>query len=399
MTVPKTPAHLAQFRKEAIAAAYFEAQGISRKDVARKLKSGESKLANLLKYAEQKGYLSKAPTFLRHNVSDADWHDVRTAFLVEKPFAGLLTRIVPSDLYFEAHMIYGDYPDFVHGAAVCVRQLLRRARRVGVMWGRSVHQLVDAIRTFDDRPISGATQIECIPLCGDPTFLMNQRRLEYSASWLAGELERALRHPDQLRNQWPSLTNVPAYISRAAVSGLRRDRVGWSSFLHQIPGYEAILAKESAGRSSPRLADSVDTVIMGAGIVAKTSKPWNPSEPSVTATGDFIEERIQQEKISKDDVAKLVYGDVGGWLLERPGLSVADRRLVEALNNGWTGLKERDLERIARGASEKGGPGAILIAFGSAKAELILEAARRGLVNQLFVDESLQHRLETLVPK
>ena|SRR6266545_2621157 len=133
MTVPKTPAHLAQFRKQAIAAAYFEAQGITRQDMARKLKFDEAKLAHLLKYAEQQRYLSKAPTFLRHNVSDADWHDVRTTFLVEEPFSNLLTGIVPSDLYFEAHMIYGSYQDFVHGAAVCVRQLLRRAKRVGLM--------------------------------------------------------------------------------------------------------------------------------------------------------------------------------------------------------------------------------------------------------------------------
>jgi len=45
--------------------------------------------------------------------------------------------------------------------------------------------------------------------------------------------------------------------------------------------------------------------------------------------------------------------------------------------------------RVARSARDGGAPGVILVAAGSAKAELILEAIRQGLVNELLIDESL----------
>ena len=131
MRVPKTPAALAEFRKKAIAAAYMEAQGVKRSDIAKRLDYGEPGVAILLKYAEREEYLSKTPTFLLHNVSEADWHEVRQRFLIQELFTDSLSKIVPANLYFEAHMIYGGYRDYVHGAAVCVWQLLRHATRVG----------------------------------------------------------------------------------------------------------------------------------------------------------------------------------------------------------------------------------------------------------------------------
>ena len=398
MPTSKNPAASPNYRQMAIAAAYLLAQDKGRIEIMKKLDRGESEIARLLKFAKEMGYLSRAPTFLRHHVNDADWNEVQRRYLVEEPFTHLLEAATPRGLHFEAHMIFGEYGDFIRGAAVCVRQLLRRAKRVGVMWGRTVHLLVENIKAFGERPAKApANQIECIPLCGDPTHLMNQRRLDYSASWLAGELEKALRHPDHYREECPCLIGVPAYLSRAVRAGVRRDEVSWGSFMHQIPGYEAILAKSSPGRRQPRLAETVDTVILGAGIIAPDSQPWKPSRPSGPSTGDFIEERLLQEKISKEDFAKLVYGDIGGWLLERPGLDRADQKLVAELNQGWTGVEEKDLQRTAAIANEKGGAGTILIASSAAKAEVIHAAIKRGLVNHLVVDEPLKARLIGLV--
>jgi hypothetical protein len=223
---------------------------------------------------------------------------------------------------------------------------------------------------------------------------MNQRKLEYSASWLAVELERALRRPCAHRAANPSLIGVPAYLSCAVRAEAKSDGGGLVSFLHEIPGYEAIFGKNPGQRL--RVADEVDSVIMGAGINGSEFEPWTPARPDAPSTGDFIAERLLQEKIRKEDLARLVYGDVGGVLLERPSLSPADRKTVDLFNAGWTGMGERDLKRIANAAGENGSGGVILVASSAAKADVLLAAILRGLVNQVVVDEPLKARLVEL---
>ena len=289
----------------------------------------------------------------------------------------------------------GTYSEFIHSAALHVCHLLKRAKRLGLMWGRTVHLLVENIKACGenlDRDALGG--IECVPLCGDPIHLMNQRKLEYSASWLAVELERALRRPSAYRAANPCLIGVPAYLSSVVREVAKKDGGGLVSFLHEIPGYEAIFGRSPGQRL--RVADEVDSVIMGAGIIGPEFAHWSPERPDFPSTGDFIAERLLQEDIREEDLARLVYGDVGGVLLDRPNLSLADGKTVDLLNAGWTGMKERDLRQIARIAGQNSKAGVILVASSAAKAEVLLAAILRGLVNQLVVDEPLKARLVEL---
>lgn len=378
-------------RHYVIAAAFMLSNGKTRKEISEKLNRGLPDVAKLIKLAKEAGFLSRAPTFLRHKVNEADYIEVQRRFFGVANFTSALNTLVPPGVRFEANVMLGSYSEFIHGAAIHVCHLLKRAKRLGLMWGRTVHLLVENIKACGenlDRDALGG--IECVPLCGDPIHLLNQRKLEYSASWLAVELERALRRPSAHRAANPCLIGVPAYLSSAVRAGAKADGGGLVGFLHEIPGYVAIFGRNPGQRL--RLADEVDSVIMGAGIIGPECEPWSPARPDVTSTGDLIEERLLQEKVRKEDLARLVYGDVGGVLLERPNLSLAERKTVDLLNAGWTGMRGRDLKRIAKASGENGSGGVILVAASAAKAEVLLAAILRGLVNQVVVDELLKAR-------
>lgn len=135
---------------------------------------------------------------------------------------------------------------------------------------------------------------------------------------------------------------------------------------------------------------------MGAGIIGPECAQWSPERPDFPATGDLIAERLlQEEDVRKEDLARLIFGDVGGVLLERPKLLPADHKIVESLNAGWTGMQEQDLKRIAAAASDRRA-GIVLVASSAAKAEVLLAAIQRGLVNRIIVDMSLKERLVEL---
>ncbi|HOC56184.1 MAG TPA: hypothetical protein PKI20_11230 [Verrucomicrobiota bacterium] len=393
-------------RRLVIAAAIMRSNGLSREEIGKALKRSPSAVTKLLKLAEDAGYLSSAPTFLRHKVNDADFAEVRRSFFGETDFTEELRAVVPTpkDLKvepkpavfrFAATVMMGSYPEFIHAAAVHVCHLLRKAQLLGLMWGRTVHLLVENIRACGEHLDHDAFRdIVCVPLCRDPTHLMNERRLEFSASWLAGELERALRRPAAYRPANPCLIGVPAYLSRAVREGAKEDGGSLFKHLHAIPGYQVILGRDPA--RPQRLADKVDSVIMGAGIIGPEYAQWSPERPDFPATGDLIAERLlQEEDVRKEDLARLIFGDVGGVLLERPDLGAKDHATVESLNAGWTGLKESDLQRIAAAASDKGA-GIVLVASSAAKAEVLLAAIQRGLVNRIIVDMSLKERLVEL---
>lgn len=399
MTTPAPLEHLAKNpaqRYLVIAAAIMRSNGRSRKEIGDALDRGLPDVTKFLQLAEAAGYLSPAPTFLRHKVNDADFAEVQRRFFGEADFTLALKALVPPGVQFEAKVMLGSYPEFIHGAAIHVCHLLRRARLLGLMWGRTVHLLVENIKAcgeyLDHDALGG---VVCVPLCGDPIHLMNQRKLEFSASWLAVELERALRRPTAYRPANSCLIGVPAYLARAVREGARVDGGSLFRYLHGIPGYQVIFG---GGPAQPRrLADQVDSVIMGAGIIGPECAQWSPERPNFPATGDFIAERLLQEAdVRKEDLARLIFGDVGGILLERPNLSVADRKTVESLNDGWTGMRERDLRQIAAAAGETGRAGLVLVASSAAKAEVLLAAIRRGLVNRVVVDVLLKERLVEL---
>jgi hypothetical protein len=395
MITPATLRKNPELRQLAIAAACFLAEGRKPGEFKAKLGHEESYIARLLAAAETCGYLSRAPVVLRHNINPEDWAVVQKHFFQERDITSELRHLLPRrDHSFEATMVPGDYDAFLRVAASHIGYVVRGSALTGVMWGRTIFRLVGFLQWLSGKlDRIRLREIQCVPLCGDPIFLMNQRRLEleYSASWLAPTLETALT--GKKRPPFPCLFGVPAYVSRAAraASGLpggTRENPRWRGSFEQIPGYKAIF------RRPARRIDEVDTIITGAGIVVTQGDTLEVS------TGDLIEERLQQEDdLTKEDLDRVIWGDVGGWLIEKPNLKPDQGNLVDELNRGWTGATLQDLIRVARAAQPGKRPGVIVVARGEDKAGLILEVIRRGLVNTLLLDSALVAQIRKLAPR
>jgi hypothetical protein len=108
-------------------------------------------------------------------------------------------------------------------------------------------------------------------------------------------------------------------------------------------------------------------------------------------------------------LADNIYGDIGGVLLPRltnaPGAKSpepAPHPLVQELTRRWTGLKIEHLKACsARAFSErsKSRPGVTLLSFGASHVEVVLEAVRQGLVNQLIIGSDLEEAMAEALPR
>jgi len=381
----------AEHRLLAIAAARLRSQDLNQAQISERLEKSQPEVSRLISFAEDHFYLARSPSFLVQNVAAADLAEVDRRFFAPGRLCAKLRGLAPSGYDLDVRVLPDGDEDFARAAASRLGELLARARVVGIMWGRSLKRLVSRVRSCLDTSRQGETHdVQCVPLCGDPVHLMNLGQVKYSASFLAAELRQAL-HPGR-RSDQPCLVGVPAYLPRAYFlqpSG----NAGWQSFVQDIPGYRSIFGPANGGDMP--WVERVDTIISGAGIIARESQTQAPGLPNAETaaheeTGDFIRERLEQEVgITESSLAKLIYGDVGGLLLGRENLPASERRLVDSLNQGWTGITASHLINVARRAKSGGAPGVILVAAGAAKAEMVQQIVKRGYANQLLIDSSL----------
>jgi DNA-binding transcriptional regulator LsrR (DeoR family) len=367
-----------------VAAARLRSDGAEQKDIAPRLGISQPKVSRLLKEAVEKKYLSRGPALLRANIAEEDYKAAEIQYFYRDDLARKFEKLVPAGHHFEVRVIPAAEDAFAFGAAGRVLELLGGAHRIGIMWGRTILRVIDGILSRGDAFNSKKNKhIETIPLCGDPLFLMNDRRVKYSASHLAAALGQAI-NPSRV-GSLPCLIGVPAYISRKLALQGPGSELSWERFLQGIRGYQQIFGGGD-GKSQP-MVDEVDTIITGTGvIVLGEEKPGSE-------TGDLIMERVHQEGLEKRALAELIYGDIGGWLIEREGLKSDQLKTVQDLNAGWTGIGEKHLKQVARKARATGSPGVVVIACGKRKAAMVTEIIRRGCVNQLVVDPTLAQAL------
>ena len=116
--------------------------------------------------------------------------------------------------------------------------------------------------------------------------------------------------------------------------------------------------------------------------------------------GVFLSERLVHEKLGESQLEHLVLGDLGGVLLPRENLLPAQRKTVEDLNSGWTGVSFEQLERCARdGSRARERRGVVVLAEGVVKAKPIREIVRLGVVNELVLGHELATALDELPPR
>ena len=76
-----------------VAAAIMLSNGKARKEISEKLHRCLPEVAKLIKLAKEAGYLSHAPTFLRHKVNEADYVVVQRRFFGEANFTPALKAV------------------------------------------------------------------------------------------------------------------------------------------------------------------------------------------------------------------------------------------------------------------------------------------------------------------
>jgi DNA-binding transcriptional regulator LsrR (DeoR family) len=361
---------------QALAAAMLASQGMLQKDVADKLALSQPEISRLLRLARERGWLREAPTLNREQI-DADlMQRVQQKYFSRPQLAERIAELAPDWIQCRLHVVTSKGEEtFGPAAAEPVGDILRNARKLGVMWGRTIATVIEGLEVIYGEPPHAADPIGIIPLCGEPLFAANRNFLEYSSSFLARRLARLLNGE---RYQGPLMTGIPAYIptsfSPAEMRAVRK-------FIEMIPGYQSIYGK--LGEIA-----SLDTVFTGMGILdSEDLGDWR--------TGVFLQERLALEPINAEELDGLVYGEIGGALIERRDLSAADLKRVERLKRGWMGFTEEQLRTCASGSKRgSAGCGVIAVASGVRKASLVIEVVERGLVNELVVDEALAGALE-----
>lgn len=372
----------------AVARLLAEDEGVKQSDVADRLGITQPHVSRLRDAAIRAGFLTTSPRFERDRVSPVDLEEVDRRYFGGRDLIEALSREVPQGITFEAHLLPDGDQAFVEEASDRVFRLLQRSSTVGIMSGQTVSRLIEALgRNRSFREGITARRIDCIPLCGDPVHLLNQRAVRFSASNLAGELETILT--GSRSQHLPSLIGVPAYVSQTDKIGGRRRQLSWWSFIRAIPGYQRIFGRDAHDQAA--MVWTVDTILTGAGIL-RGPKGGRPSSSSA-----FIDERVVQGDGDYREIEQFSIGDLGGLLLPRDPKSERHCKQASILNAGWTGANLDHLRSVAAKASANGHPGIVLISEGSPKAELVLEIVRRGLANVLLCDSSLAAELRRML--
>ena len=109
-------------------------------------------------------------------------------------------------------------------------------------------------------------------------------------------------------------------------------------------------------------------------------------------------EILMQEDLSKEELDSIAFGEIGGVLIPRRNQKRRQLDLYRYLAEGWTGINEEQLLRLAQTARERGTPGIVVLVFESdlKKAEFTCELLRRGFINHLVGSAELIEKLKQL---
>ncbi len=377
-----------RFPQDIVAAcALLCTQGLSTREIAVELrrvlpnqKMSHATAHRMLQQAVQDQYLKRKPS-IDFTRLQTEMHRKALDFLVPLAIDSLVKRVAPPRHVCRVSVIrepaasQASVEAFGLMAAQVLVIHLMRTRTLGIAWGMLVNALVDGLAQVLQTPPCGVggkyPTVQLIPVVGEPMQVATTMH-EYSSTVLATRMAGLL---NRQKVTVPSLAGVPAYLPRRGGEQVRRVL---QSFFKRMPGYAAFLGKGG-------LFESLDTIVTGAGV---------PNKLLDGRHGMFLNERVIADGMSHSDMVPLVYGDVAGVLIPRPGLSKADAAKVRLMNKGWTGLQLADIKRCAKAANAEGRGGVIVIANEPSKAPLVHEIVRQGLVNHLVIDVRLAREFE-----
>ena len=363
----------------AYAAAKLKHDGMNQIEIGRRLGISQATVSRFLQDMKKAGILEYEVRLQLHeeNAVKADWEEMEDRFLRDRVAEFKILKLAPEGRVLSVNVNRGTSDEYFQFAAKQIISLLTNSSLIGIMWGGTISKIVDAITTPGTAFASGIKlNIRCIPICGDPIYLMNSANDRFSASHLAARLEDVVRGPGG--EELPSLLGVPAYISPRLASDQVR------SFYENTPGYKRIFIGDERVGLKP-LKKEIDTILTGVGKIDTVNRNKNDQ------TGVFSLERIRQEKqYDNDTLADVAIGDIAGNLIRR---TPENKEAVSELNEGWTGLDLGELQNVAKKAVTHRRPGVILAAVGEGKAQIIRKAVQIGCANHLILSRELAYEV------
>lgn len=394
-----------------VAAWLFDKMNFKQDQIAEHLGIKQPDVSRRLKFAEERGWLSR-PTFLRgKDITDQRLLEIENAFYRHLPDLRRAIEILarqkrPVDPPPKVHVFYSGPTAtdkegyhkrqqlFGWNAALYIRELIPQMHRIGVAWGKTIARLIDGLRPLHPKFEKGTL---FFPVSGEP---LREHGEENSATTLASGLQAFVEGGP---HDGPGLDMVipciPDHFNETITHDIKQ------SLLGQVEGYRRIFLGDGG---HGRLIDEIDTLITGVGTASKTSTdPW-------------LIERVNAMQndppLTREDFEAYTFGDIGGVYLLRPDLAqrIAARNaksasgsgkpahernaIVEAkvkrINAQWTGIQREHIARCAdRARASEQTPGVIVLAIGRAKSEAVIEAVNQSLVNHLLIDQDLAEAL------
>lgn len=266
---------------------------------------------------------------------------------------------------------------FTNQAAPFVYSLLMRdtVETCGLAWGFMLWDLSISLRSMGYSSPWRRRPIRFMPLTGDPLQDPRDYPPNLTSSNISAEISK-IANGDRYRPPWLGL--VPAYIPNqfqgAALKGIE-------GLIRMVPEYNRIFDAKGKRGDAWRL----DVILTSVG------RASNPMGFGMGRLFKSLGRRLEPLK-------NQIHGDIGGVLIPRNPKS---SELIRSIERRWKGLNREHLEACARRAFDEdpstGRPGVVVLAAGEDRADILLHAVERGLINHLIIDQRLEKALEQLL--
>jgi len=342
-------------------AALLASRGEEQQAIARRLGVSPATVSRLIEKAVSKGYLRRSfPELLLTNERKR---------LVTRELEGrddLFSRLgVLSDGTLKGLSVEPDEAS-VHsaGARFLLEEVLSFARVIGVTWGRNIENFVDWVENINlKRPAVNRQNIDFVQVCGDPPGAIANPAQR--SSTLVAKLNRTINGSDSAPYTFSMSASIPAKFDQATVPTIR-------DFIQEVGGYSKIF------ETTQRLKIHVDVLLTSCGSGQIGLDRW-------------LSECAAVAGVPEVELAALTSGNIGGYWLERTGLTRLELKKLARVNASWNGIVKEDIADIASRGS------VILLAAEGGKADIILELVRRHLVTHLFLSAILADQLSTIL--
>ena len=207
---------------------------------------------------------------------------------------------------------------FAENAAPYIRELMLSCRKFGVTWGGVLRC---ALNSLDRSALASpwkSGQVDVVPLAGDP---QSMDPADTGSSVIANELSQRIN--GVLPKTHYSLGMVPAIIPEEFEAG---DLAAVRKLIGKVRSYAEIWGRDGTGVKVKRgIVDELDGIFTSVG-PARRPLGWG-RDSQLLDSGGIIKE-----------LPKLAYGDIGGVVIPRDGLSEDQTEVLGGVISRWTGL-------------------------------------------------------------